>query len=71
MAYLPNMATYKFNLIETKKLQRQVDKLITRGFVRESMSPCTMSTLLIPKKDRTYRMCVDSKAINNITIKYR
>jgi hypothetical protein len=70
-ATLPNRATYRTNPEETKEIQRQVQDLLDRGYVRESLSACVVHVLLVPKKDGTWRMCVDCRAINNITIWYR
>ena len=68
-ATIPNQPAYRSNPEETKELQRQVEELLMKGRVRESMSPCAMSMLLVPKKAGTWRMCVDSRAINNMTVK--
>ena len=70
-APFPNKPAYRCNPMETKELQRQVEELIEKGFVKPSMSPCSIPALFVPKKYGSYRMCVDSRAINNITIKYR
>jgi hypothetical protein len=70
-ASIPNRLAYRSNPVETKELQRQVGELLEKGYVHESMSPCAAPVLLVPKNDGTWMMCVDCRAINNITVKYR
>ena len=49
-APLPNRAPYRTNPEETKEIQRQVQELIYKSCVKESLSPCVVSVLLVPKK---------------------
>jgi hypothetical protein len=70
-AQLPNRAPYRTNPDGAKEIQCQVQALLDKGYIRESLSPCSVPVLLVPKKDGSWRMCVNCRAINNITICYR
>jgi len=49
----------------------QVGELLEKEMARESLSPCVLPALLVPKKHRSMSICVDKKAINKITVKYK
>ncbi|WVZ63929.1 hypothetical protein U9M48_013520 [Paspalum notatum var. saurae] len=50
-ATLPNRAAYRTNPEEAKEIQRQVQELLDHGYVRESLSPCAVPIILVPKKN--------------------
>ena len=70
-APLPNRAPYRTNPQETKEIERQIQELLAKGFIRESLSPCAVPVILVPKQDETLRMCMDCRPINAITVRYR
>ena len=49
-ASIPNRPAYRSNPEETKELQRQVEELMGKGYIRESLSPCSVPVLLVLKK---------------------
>ncbi|GKA52976.1 hypothetical protein Tco_0746291, partial [Tanacetum coccineum] len=67
---IPNRPAYRMNSKEFAEFQRQVTKLLEKGLIWESMSQCAVRALLVPKHGGTFWMCIDSKAVNKITIKY-
>ncbi|KAL0533772.1 hypothetical protein IC582_027817 [Cucumis melo] len=70
-ATIPNYLAYRTNPQEAEEIQRQISELLANRYVRESLGPCSIPIILVPKKDDSWRMCVDCRAINKITIKYR
>ena len=48
-----------------------MQELLNQGVIRLSSSPCGSPFMLVPKKDDTWRMCVDYRVLNKITVKNR
>jgi hypothetical protein len=49
-APLPNRPPYRTNPEATKEIQRQVQELLDKGYLKESLSPYAVPVLLVPKK---------------------
>jgi hypothetical protein len=53
------------------ELRRRLDGLLEQGHIRPSVSPYVAPVLFVKKKSGELRMCVDYRALNNITVKNR
>jgi hypothetical protein len=69
-ASFPNKVSYRLTPQENEEVKRQLQELLDKGLVRESLIPSVVPRVLSPKKDEGWRMCIDSREINKITIRY-
>ena len=60
---------YRMAAPELAELKKQLEELQKSGFIRPSSSPWGAPILFVKKKDGSMRMCVDYRALNEVTIK--
>ncbi|GJU17570.1 putative reverse transcriptase domain-containing protein [Tanacetum coccineum] len=54
-----------------KELSDQLKELSDKVFIRPSSSPWGASVLFVKKKDGSFRMCIDYRKLNKLTVKNR
>nr|GEV42277.1 putative reverse transcriptase domain-containing protein [Tanacetum cinerariifolium] len=62
-------APYRLAPSEMKELSNQLKELADKGFIRPSSSPWGAPVLFFKKKDRSFRMCIDYRELNKMTVK--
>ena len=60
---------YRMAASELAELKKQLEELQRIGFIRPSSSPLGAPVLFVKKKDGSMRLCVDYRALNEVTIK--
>nr|GFA81897.1 putative reverse transcriptase domain-containing protein [Tanacetum cinerariifolium] len=64
-------APYRLAPSEMKEIAEKLQELTDKGFIRPSSSPWGAPALFVKKKDRSFRMCIDFKELNKLTVKNR
>ncbi|GJT17659.1 hypothetical protein Tco_0876365 [Tanacetum coccineum] len=64
-------APYRLAHSEMKELSEQLRELSEKGFIRPSSSPWGAPVLFVKKKDESFRMCIDYRELNKLTVNNR
>ena len=60
---------YRMSSSELAELKQQLEELLEKGFIRPSTSPFGAPIIFVKKKDGTFRLCTDYRALNKVTVK--
>ncbi|GKE56225.1 putative reverse transcriptase domain-containing protein [Tanacetum coccineum] len=64
-------APYRLAPSEMRELSVQLQELLEKGFIRPSLSPWGAPILFVQKKYGSFRMCIDYRELNKLTVKNR
>ena len=54
---------------ELRELKAQLEELLSKGFIRPSISPWGAPVLFVKKKDGSLRLCIDYSKLNRVIIR--
>jgi hypothetical protein len=60
---------YRMGTPELAELKEHIKELLEKGFIHPNPSPWGAPVIFVQKKDGTQRLCVDYRALNEVTVK--
>jgi hypothetical protein len=60
---------YRVSGPELVELKKHIDELLEKGYIRPSTLPWVAPVLFVETKDGTKRMCIDYRALNEVSVK--
>jgi hypothetical protein len=60
---------YRMDVKDLAELKKQIEELLSKGFIRPNSSPWGAPTLFVDKKDGSRRLCIDYRSLNEVNIR--
>ncbi|KAI2644948.1 Transposon Tf2-6 polyprotein [Labeo rohita] len=67
----PRGRVFPLSQPESEAMERYIEEELAKGFIRPSTSPASAGFFFVKKKDGGLRPCIDYRALNEVTVKYR
>ncbi|RVW78323.1 Retrovirus-related Pol polyprotein from transposon 17.6 [Vitis vinifera] len=64
-----NCRPYRYAAVQKDAIEKLIGEMLHAGVIRQSRSPYASPVVLVKKKDGSWRLCVDYRALNQVTVK--
>ena len=65
---LPKGPIYRCSILENYEIKRQIQEVLQKGHIHPNSSPCGNPIVLVQKKDGMWRVCIEYRVLNKITV---